>query len=90
MVALYDLPGINTCSVHEHLEILQAIEAGQHQEAERLMEDHLLSCERQLRLGEERQVVDLAQALGAPPAALAQANPPIAAKPRRKRLGAKA
>lgn len=88
MVALYDLPGINTCSVHEHLEILQAIEAGQHQEAERLMEEHLLSCERQLRLGEERQVVDLAQALGAPPAARAQANPPIAAKPRRKRLGA--
>jgi hypothetical protein len=52
------------------------------------MEEHLLSCERQLRLGEERQVVDLAQALGAPPAARAQANPPIAAKPRRKRLGA--
>ena len=86
MVALYDLPGINTCSVHEHLEILQAIETGQHQEAERLMEAHLLSCERQLRLGDERQVVDLAQALGAPPAAAGHPEPAVQAVPRRKRL----
>ena len=28
MVALYDVPGTNTCSCHEHLEILDAIEAG--------------------------------------------------------------
>ena len=27
MTALYDVPGTNTCSVHEHLEILNAIEA---------------------------------------------------------------
>ena len=63
MIALYDLPGTNTCSVHEHLEILEALEAGKSAEAERLMEEHLLSCERQLRLGEEVIEVNLAQAL---------------------------
>ena len=35
------------------------------------MEEHLLGCERQLRLGGEPQRVDLAQALGA-----ASASPP--------------
>ena len=65
MIALYDLPGTNTCSVHEHLEILEALEAGKSAEAERLMEEHLLSCERQLRLGDEALEVNLAQALSA-------------------------
>jgi DNA-binding GntR family transcriptional regulator len=65
MVALYDVPGTNTCSFHEHLEILDAIEAGDYAGAERLMEEHLLGCERQLRLPGEPQRVDLAQALGA-------------------------
>jgi DNA-binding GntR family transcriptional regulator len=65
MVALYDVPGTNTCSFHEHLEILVAIEAGDYARAERLMEEHLLGCERQLRLGGEPQRVDLEQALGA-------------------------
>lgn len=65
MTALYDVPGTNTCSVHEHLEILEAIEAGKLEDAERLMEDHLKGCERQLRLGDEPQPpVDLSQALG--------------------------
>jgi DNA-binding GntR family transcriptional regulator len=59
MVALYDVPGTNTCSFHEHLEILGAIEAGAYDKAERLMEDHLLGCERQLRLSEEPQRVEL-------------------------------
>lgn len=64
MVALYDVPGTNTCSVHEHLEILQAIEAGDYNRAERLMEEHLLGCERQLRLSDdEAQATDLAKAL---------------------------
>lgn len=64
MVALYEVPGTNTCSVYEHLEILQAIEAGDYNSAERLMEEHLLGCERQLHLSdEEPQVTDLAQAL---------------------------
>ncbi len=66
MTALYDEPGTNTCSVHEHLEILDAIEAGDYAIAERLMEDHLIGCERQLRLDEEdAPSLDLAQALGA-------------------------
>ena len=65
MVALYDVPGTNTCSCHEHLEILDAIEAGDYAGAARLMEEHLLGCERQLRLGGEPQRVDLAHALGA-------------------------
>lgn len=65
MTALYDVPGTNSCSVHEHLEILEAIEAGKLEDAERLMEDHLNGCERQLRLGDEPPpAVDLSQALG--------------------------
>jgi len=71
MVALYDVPGTNTCSCHEHLEILDAIETGDYAGAARLMEEHLLGCERQLHLGGEPQRVDLAQALGA-----ASASPP--------------
>jgi DNA-binding GntR family transcriptional regulator len=71
MVALYDVPGTNTCSCHEHLEILDAIEAGDYAGAARLMEEHLLGCERQLRLGSEPQRVDLAHALGT-----ASASPP--------------
>ena len=62
--ALYDVPGTNTCSFHEHLEILQAIEAGEYVRAERLMDEHLLGCERQLRLGGEPRPVDLARVLG--------------------------
>ena len=64
MVALYDVPGTNTCSFHEHLEILGAIEAGDYDNAERLMEEHLVSCERQLRLGDEPQRVDLDRVFG--------------------------
>lgn len=64
MVALYDMRGTNPCSVHEHLEILDAIEAGRHEEAERLMDEHLLSLERQLRLEDDDATVDLASALG--------------------------
>ncbi|MFO1192899.1 MAG: GntR family transcriptional regulator [Rhodoferax sp.] len=63
MVALYDMRGTNPCSVHEHLEILDAIEAGRHAEAERLMDEHLLSLERQLRLDDDNTPVDLASAL---------------------------
>ena len=64
MTALYDLPGTNTCSFHEHLEILQAIDAGDFARGERLMDEHLLGCERQLRLDGEPQRVDLAAVLG--------------------------
>lgn len=76
MTALYDEPGTNTCSVHEHLEILDAIQAGQHAEAERLMEEHLIGCERQLKLDDEPKPVDLSQALGGPtPQAVPEAAP---------------
>ncbi|MDB5849979.1 MAG: hypothetical protein JWP29_3731 [Rhodoferax sp.] len=102
MTALYDEPGTNTCSVHEHLEILDAIQAGQHAEAERLMEDHLIGCERQLRLDAEPKPVDLSTALSgpapaksAPPAKTAKAVKPIpvpasrpAAKPKRAKATA--
>jgi DNA-binding GntR family transcriptional regulator len=64
MVALYDVPGTNNCSVLEHLEILDAIEAGDFALAERRMEEHLLGIERQLRLGgDETPQIDLASAL---------------------------
>jgi DNA-binding GntR family transcriptional regulator len=64
MVALYDVPGTNTCSFHEHLEILGAIEAGDYDNAERLMDEHLVGCERQLRLGDVPQRVDLDHGFG--------------------------
>ena len=64
MLALYDVPGLNACSFHEHLEIVAAIEAGDYAKGEQLMEDHLRGCERQLRLDDEPRRVDLAQALG--------------------------
>jgi DNA-binding GntR family transcriptional regulator len=63
MVALYDVPGTNTCSFHEHLEILEAIERADYARAERLMDEHLVGCERQLRLNVEPQPVDLRHAL---------------------------
>jgi DNA-binding GntR family transcriptional regulator len=77
MTALYSAPGTNTCSVHEHLEILDAIEAGKLEDAERLMEDHLIGCERQLRLGDEPPAVDLSQALGGLATTLARAPKPV-------------
>lgn len=64
MVALYDVPGTNTCSFHEHLEILGAIEAGDYDRAERSMDEHLVGIERQLRLGDEQERVDLDRVLG--------------------------
>ncbi len=68
MVALYEAPGSNNCSVLEHLEILDAIQARDFSRAEQLMDDHLLGCERQLRLGlDPAPTVDLAMALGAQP-----------------------
>jgi DNA-binding GntR family transcriptional regulator len=59
MIALYDVPGTNACSFHEHLEILAAIESGDYGSAERLMDEHLVTIERQLRLGGEPQSIDL-------------------------------
>jgi DNA-binding GntR family transcriptional regulator len=86
MTALYDEPGTNTCSVHEHLEILDAIQAGQHAEAERLMEDHLIGCERQLRLNDEPKPVDLSKALGGPEVA---PSPALKALPATKNAAGK-
>ena len=65
MVALYDLPGRTPCSFHEHREILQAIEDGDFGRAECLMDEHLLACERQLRLRPVAAPTDLAQILNA-------------------------
>ena len=65
---LYEAPGSNNCSVLEHLEILDAIQARDFAKAEQLMDDHLVGCERQLRLDEDpAPTVDLAMALGAQP-----------------------
>lgn len=81
MVALYDLPGTNSCSFYEHQEILDAVEAGDYTKAESLMEEHLLGCERQLRLGGEPQKVDLEQVLGAMPESPPERRP-ATARPR--------
>jgi DNA-binding GntR family transcriptional regulator len=80
MVALYDVPGTNACSFHEHLEILDAIEDANYAKAERLMEEHLLGLERQLRFGEAASAVDLAQVFGGP----AVATPTPGARARRR------
>jgi len=87
MIALYDLPGTNTCSFHEHLEILDAIEAGDYARAERLMEEHLLGCERQLRLGGEPQRVDLERVLGVVPESLPGRRQGAAPNPMNLRTG---
>ena len=87
MVALYDLPGTNACSFHEHLEILDAVEAGDYAKAESLMDEHLLGCERQLRLGGEPQRVDLEQVLGAMPESPPERRPAAARPPRKVRTG---
>lgn len=71
MVALYEYPGTNTCSVLEHLEILDAIQARDFAKAEKLMDEHLLGCERQLRLdGDVAPTIDLASALRPQPQAV--------------------
>ena len=80
MVALYDVPGTNTCSFHEHLDILAVIEAGEYAKAERLMEEHLLGIERHLRLGGDAGPVNLAQVFGGP--ATATPSPSARARPR--------
>jgi DNA-binding GntR family transcriptional regulator len=86
MTALYDVPGTNTCSVLEHLEILDAIEAGDFALAERRMEEHLLGCERQLRLGgEDNSNVDLAQALAPAATDALPKGPPPGGRPRGRR-----
>jgi DNA-binding GntR family transcriptional regulator len=64
MLALYDVPGIDACSFHEHLEIIDAVGAGDRARAEQLMDEHLVACERQLRLDSEPRRIDLAQVLG--------------------------
>lgn len=87
MVALYDIPGTNTCSCHEHLEILDAIEAGDYAAAARLMDEHLLGCERQLRLGGEPQRVDLAQVLGTGSASSPGGGQPVRDPPGRRAGG---
>jgi len=86
MVALYDMRGTNPCSVHEHLEILQAIQDGKHGEAEKLMEEHLIGLERQLRLdGDDAATIDLATALGSPATATVTANAGAASSKARSR-----
>jgi DNA-binding GntR family transcriptional regulator len=87
MMALYDVPGTNACSFHEHLEILEAIERGEFGEAERLMEDHLKGCESQLRLDVESHAVDLAQMLGAPKPVAARRTPAPSGKDAKRLSG---
>ena len=63
MVALYEVPGTNTCSVPEHLEILQAIETGDYSGAERLMDEHLLNVEANLSFERKLPSNDISMAL---------------------------
>jgi len=64
MIGLYDVSGSN-CLFHEHLEILAAIENGNYEDAERLMDEHLIALERQLRLDETTRRIQLDQVFAA-------------------------
>ena len=90
MMALYDVPGTNACSFHEHMEILDALTRGEFGKAEQLMEEHLKGCESQLRLDVDPQAVDLAQMLGATKASAARRANPASGKDAKRPPGAPA
>lgn len=71
MTALYMPPGQTSCASHEHVELIDALAAGEGKRAARLMGAHLLACEARLRLdAPEETAPDLAAALRRPHAAL--------------------
>ena len=68
-------------------ELRRILEAGDYTRAERLMEEHLSGCERQLRLGGEPHRVDLEQVLGAGPESLPARRQGAAVNPMNLRTG---
>ena len=64
MKALYIAPGRNVCSFEEHTAILDAIAAGDAELACRLMDEHLQSAERKLRLEPPSTDIDLLKLFG--------------------------
>jgi DNA-binding GntR family transcriptional regulator len=59
VVALYETPGKSACGPHEHVELLDAIAAGNLTLAAGLMTRHLQACEDRLNLDGDRSAVDL-------------------------------
>jgi DNA-binding GntR family transcriptional regulator len=63
IIALYDTPASSPCSKEEHEQLIDMIAAKNSVGALRLMERHLLSIERKLRVDDGRDQVDLADIL---------------------------
>ncbi len=61
MIALYDAPGHNGCSFDEHDAILDALQAGDSEQACMLMTEHLAGAERKLRREGVSTDVDLVE-----------------------------
>ena len=63
IIALYESPGSPMCEDDEHKRLLTLIEKGKAVEAVALMDQHLLTIEQRLRLGEPKKEISLAEAL---------------------------
>ncbi len=61
IIALYESPGAEACSIDEHLALLSVLEAGDASAASALMDDHLGACEDRLDLDEANPSVDFAE-----------------------------
>ena len=64
IVALYEPPGNASCEHDEHVALVDAIGAGDGARAARLMEEHLLALERNIRLRQGSAEPSLAHMLG--------------------------
>ena len=58
-IALYEAPGQSPCAGDDHRDIVSAVAAGDGEESQRLMRDHLVRCEAQLTLTSPNQAEDL-------------------------------
>lgn len=58
-IALYEAPGHLLCVEDDHLQIVDAVAKGEDTRAKKLMRDHLLECEGQLRLTSPNDSHDL-------------------------------
>ena len=69
IIVQYQKSTLSPCSCDEHLEIIEAISAGDEQRAISLMNAHLQACEDQLNLREEEGKADLYSIFAKPAAA---------------------
>ena len=58
-IAQYEAPGKNTCTHHDHIDLIDAISSGDEEKAVVLMNRHLQACQDKLNLEREGTVEDL-------------------------------